>query len=517
MSSETANRAGAVATPYFEGTALFATILLLSLANFMAVLDLTIVNVAVPHIAGSLAVSPDEGTWAITSYAVAEAITVPLSGWLAARFGPVRVFVIAAVAFGLFSMLCGFASSLAMLVVFRVFQGLSGGPLMPMSQTLLMRVTPPKHVQLALGLQNMTTIIAPIAGPVLGGILTDTIGWPWAFYINVPISIFVSLTAWRLLSSREAATTRAPVDYVGLGILVLWIGALQIMLDNGEDKDWFNSPFIVTLAIAAAIGFVAFLIWELTEEHPIVDLSVFRNRTFSVMAGSMALTFGAFFATIVLIPLWLQTNMNYTATWAGSVMAFQGVLGVAMAPVTALLVSRVDPRFLMSFGISILAGVTLWRTEFAQNVTFWQVALPQLVTGLGIPLFFVPLLGLSIAAVPPSQTASAAGLVNFIRTMSGAFGTALVTTGWDRATTNARVNLVGILHQPQAALTALQAQGLSAGQALNQFDSLVQSQAVMLATNRMFFILALILATVAAGVWLSPKPRARIALPAGGH
>lgn len=505
------------ASPHLTGGTLYGTIFLLALANFMAVLDLTIVNVAVPHIAGSLAVSPNEGTWVITSYAVAEAITVPLSGWLAGRFGAVRVFSIAAASFGMCSMLCGFAPSLSMLVVFRVMQGLSGGPLMPMSQALLMRVTPPKQVQMALGLQTMTTIIAPIAGPVLGGVLTDSVGWPWAFYINVPTSIFVSIAAWRLLRSRQAETVRQPIDYVGLGLLILWVGALQIMLDNGQDDDWFASPFIITLAITAALGFIAFLIWELTEEHPIVDLSVFRNRTFSVMAGAMAFTFGAFFGTIVLTPLWLQTNMNYTATWAGYVMAFQGVLGVAMAPVAAMMLSRVDPRFMMSVGLAILAGVTLWRTDFAQNITFWQLSLPQLVTGLGMPLFFVPLLGLSIAAVPPQQTASAAGMVSFIRTMSGAFGTALVTTGWDQATTSARVNLSGLVHQPQSVLSTLRAQGLSAAQALQQLSDMVQSQAVMLATNRMYLILAFTIALVAAGVWLSPKPKGAVSLGAGGH
>ena len=517
MSAEAESHAAAGGAQYLEGSALIGTIVLLALANFMAVLDLTIVNVAVPHIAGSLAVSPNQGTWVITSYAVAEAITVPLSGWVAARFGAVRVFVTAAALFGLFSMLCGFAPSLSMLVVFRVLQGLAGGPLMPMSQTLLLRVTPPRHVQLGLGLQTMTTILAPIAGPVLGGVLTDSVGWPWAFYINVPISIFVAFSVWRLLKSRETKTQIQPVDYLGLGLLVLWIGALQIMLDNGQDDDWFASPFILGLAAVAVVGFVAFLIWELTDDHPIVDLSVFRNRTFSVMAGAMAFAFGSFFATIVLIPLWLQTNMNYTATWAGYVMAFQGVLGVAMAPVAALLISRTDPRLLMSVGLAILAGVTLWRTSFDQDVSFWQLAMPQLATGLGIPLFFVPLLGLSIAAVPPAQTASAAGLVNFIRTMSSAFGTALGTTAWDRATTNARVDLVGNLHQPQSMLATMQAHGLSAAQALHSLGDLVQGQAVMLATNRVFMALAAIIAMVAIGVWFSPRPKGPVTLSAGGH
>jgi MFS transporter, DHA2 family, multidrug resistance protein len=499
---------------YLHGGALFGTIFLLALANFMAVLDLTIVNVAVPHIAGSLAVSPNEGTWVITSYAVAEAITVPLTGWLAARFGAVRVFVTAVACFGLFSLLCGFAPSLSWLVVFRVLQGFSGGPLMPMSQTLIMRITPPGRVQMGLGLQTMTTILAPIAGPLIGGSLTDSVGWPWAFYINVPISIMVAFAVWSLLRSRETATVQRPVDYVGLGLLILWIGALQVLLDNGQEKDWFASPFIVTLAVIAAIGFVAFLIWELTDEHPIVDLSVFRNRTFSVMAAAMAFTFGAFFATVVLIPLWLQTNMGYTATSAGDVMAFQGILGVMMAPVAAMLISRVDPRLLMSVGISILAAVTFSRTFFTQDITFWQLVLPQLLTGLGLPLFFVPLLGLSVAAVPPAQTASAAGLVNFIRTMSGALGTALVTTVWEQTSTNVRVNLAGTLHRPQDTLATLQTHGLSSGQAVQSLSDLVQSQAVMVATNQVFLALAAILAAVALGVWLSPKPKRAVSLSA---
>jgi DHA2 family multidrug resistance protein len=515
MSDIGASQTSAPQGDYLHGAALFGTVALLALANFMAVLDLTIVNVAVPHIAGSLAVSPNEGTWVITSYAVAEAITVPLSGWLSARFGAVRVMAIAAAGFGLFSLLCGLAPSLSMLVIFRVLQGFSGGPLMPMSQTLLMRITPPTRIQQALGLQIMTTILAPIAGPLIGGYLTDSVGWPWAFYINVPISIFVALMVWSLLRSRQAQTVRQPVDYIGLGILMLWIGALQIMLDNGQDKDWFASAFIVTLAVIAAIGFVAFLIWELTAEHPIVDLSVFRSRTFSVMAISMAFTMAAFFATIVLIPLWLQTNMNYTATSAGEVMAWQGVFGVLMAPVAAALVSRVDPRFLMSAGLALLAAITFWRTSFAQNITYWQLVAPQLLTGLGMPLFFVPLLGLSVASVPPAQTASAAGLIHFIRTMAGALGTAFSTTLWDNATVTARVDLAGKVQNSQSVLDSLQAQGLSLQQAIQNLSDMVQSQAVMLATNRVFFILALTIAAVAAGVWLSPKPKAAVSVSTG--
>ncbi len=521
MSSTTASDAtrspGTAEAPIvLHGFALAAAIFVLATANFMAILDLTIVNVAVPHIAGALAVSPNEGTWVITSYAVAEAITVPLSGWLAARFGAVRVFVVAAIGFGVFSTLCGFAPSLSMLVVFRVLQGLAGGPLMPMSQTLLLRVSPTDKANMAMGLWMMTTILAPVAGPVLGGTISDTIGWPWAFYINIPVSIFCAAAAWQMLRSRETEIVRNPIDYVGLGLLIVFVGALQVMLDNGLNEDWFASPFIVALFVVSALAFVMFLIWELTDAHPIVDLRVFRHRGFAVSAVAMTLTFGAFMASIVLIPLWLQTNMGYTATWSGYVMAFQGVLGVLMAPVAALTITRIDPRLMMSMGLAILAGAILARVGFTPNMTFGQMIGPQLAMGFGLPLFFVPLMTLSMAAVDTEETASAAGLVNFIRTMAGAIGTAIVTAAWSSLAAASRVGLVSTLNQPGRVLAEMQHSGMTPGQSLISLDQMVQLQAVMLATNHLFLIVGVIVAATALGVWLMPKPTGPVQ-PMAGH
>jgi DHA2 family multidrug resistance protein len=382
--------------PHLGGIALVVAILVLAMANFMSVLDMTIVNVAIPHIAGSLAISTTEGTWAITSYAVAEAIMVPLTGWLASRFGAVRVFTIAALGFGLFSFLCGLSTSLPFLVMCRVMQGVMGGPLMPMSQTLLLRVAPPKYRNLSLGLWTMTTILAPVAGPLVSGVFSDSIGWPWAFYINVPIAITCATLAWRLLTKFDGVRVRNPMDYVGLSLLIVWVGALQIMLDNGEDLDWFASNFIVTLAVVALLGFISFVIWEFTAEHPIVDLRVFRHRGFAVCAAAMLLTFGSFMGSIVLIPLWLQTNMGYTATSSGEIMAFNGVLGVIMAPVAAIMISRVDPRAIMSTGLLIIAADTLYRTTFNNDMTFGQLVPAQLAMGLGMPLFFVPMMSLAM-------------------------------------------------------------------------------------------------------------------------
>ncbi|HEY2660074.1 MAG TPA: DHA2 family efflux MFS transporter permease subunit [Caulobacteraceae bacterium] len=511
------NRADPDYFPPMTGSALWIAGGLLALANFMAVLDTTIANVSVPNIAGGLAVSPSQGTWVITSYAVAEAVTVPLTGWLARRFGAVRVFVFAMLGFGLFSALCGLAPSLGILVVCRIGQGLAGGPMMPLSQTLLRRIFPPRLQGAALGLWGMTTVVGPIAGPLLGGAICDSVGWPWVFYINVPIAIVAGFFTWRMIAKAETVTERVPVDFIGLGLLITWIGAMQIMLDKGKDLDWFESPFIVTLAIIAVIGFASFIIWELTDEHPVVDLRIFRHGGFATSTVIMCLTFGAFFSSVVLIPLWLQTNLGYTAAWAGRVMAFQGVLAVVMSPIVARMMGKSDPRALVSFGVFALAGVTFWRTGFASNIGFWSLAAPQLAMGFAMPFFFLPLTGIALGSVQPQETASAAGLMNFMRTTAGAFGTSLTTTAWENMGNARHADLAGSLNAPQQSLDLFQTLGLTADQSLKQLDNLVQGQAVMLATDKVFMICSVVFVIAALAMWMAPKPRAALDPTAGGH
>ncbi|WP_296599282.1 DHA2 family efflux MFS transporter permease subunit, partial [Phenylobacterium sp.] len=421
------SQASAAPAP-LTGARLLTAALLLGLANFMVVLDTTIANVSVPHIAGGLAVSPSQGTWVITSYSVAEAITVPLTGWLAQRFGPVKVFAAGMAGFGFFSLLCGLAPSFSMLVAFRIAQGLCGGPIMPMSQTLLLGIFPKDKGAQALGLWSMTTVVAPIAGPILGGLISDNAHWSWIFLINIPVAAIVGVGAYRMLIHQEPATRRIPVDYVGLFLLVVWVGAMQIMLDKGKELDWFGSPFIVGLAIVAVVGFTAFLIWELTSQNPIVNLRVFRHRGFVIGVTTLSLTFGAFFASVVLIPLWLQTTMGYTATWAGYAGCLNGILAVIMSPIVARLVGRFDVRALVSFGVFWMAGVALWRAFYTTDATFWDIAIPQFVLGFAMPFFFIPTTSLSLSSVLPEETASAAGLQNFLRTTSAAFATSIMTT-----------------------------------------------------------------------------------------
>src|SRR5215831_8442894 len=275
-----------------QGGMLWIAAIVLALANFIAVLDMTIANVSVPNIAGSLGISSTQGTWVITSYSVAEAIIVPLTGWLAGRFGAVRVFTSVMALFGAFSALCGLSNSLGLLVLGRVLQGLSGGVLMPLSQTLLLRIFPKEKAPAATAIWAMTTLTAPILGPILGGYLCDTLAWPAIFFINVPIALISAPIAWRMLKRYEESLIRLPIDKVGLALLIIFVSALQLMLDLGKEHDWFESTEICALAIVAVIGFAAFLIWELTERHPIVDLRVFRHRGFTTAVITIAMGFG---------------------------------------------------------------------------------------------------------------------------------------------------------------------------------------------------------------------------------
>src|SRR5262249_15260301 len=379
-----------------KGGMLWITAVLLAVANFIAVLDMTIANVSVPNIAGSLGISSTQGTWVITSYSVAEAIIVPLTGWLAGRFGAVRVFTTAMSLFGVFSALCGVSNSLGLLVFGRVMQGLSGGSLIPLSQTLLMRIFPRDKAPAAMALWAMTTLVAPVLGPILGGWLCDEYTWPVIFFINVPIALICSPIVWRMLRRFEQALVRAAFDVVGLGLLIVFVGALQLMLDLSKDRDWFESTTICVLGLTALIGFAAFLIWELTELHPIVDLRVFRHRGFTSSDVTITFGFGSMFAVNVLTPLWLQSYMGYTATWAGLTTAWMGVLAVVAAPIAGRLIASVDPRKLVFAGLSWLALITLARTVATTDMTYWQIARPLILMGIGLAFFFLPVTALSL-------------------------------------------------------------------------------------------------------------------------
>jgi len=492
------------------GPRLLVAALAIGAGNFLVVLDSTIANVSVPTIAGSVGVSVSQGSWVITSYAVAEAITVPLTGWLSRRFGAMRVFLTCYFAFAAISLLCGLSQSLGMLIAGRVLLGLVGGPIMPLSQMLLMRIFPPRQATIASVIWAMTTLIGPIAGPILGGIICDGIGWPWIFHIKVPIALIGGALVFLMTRGLPDPTGKARIDAIGLALLVLWVGALQIMLDEGRNHDWFAAPEIQLLGVVAVVGFLAFVIYELTEAQPIVDLRIFRHRGFTAAAVTFAGGFAAFFAAIVILPLWLQQNMGYTATWAGYATGIMGILAMISAPIVGKATEKFDPRAILSIGILGLGAMTAWRMGFNSDVTFTQMAWPTLFTGPFMVMFFVPVTGLAIASVRPEEQANAAGLSNFMRTLAGAFATSLVQTGWANAARVNQTELVGAMHNNAEVIAGMVAGGASPEAAVANLSRIVEHQSVLLATLDMFGVITVVFVFAAMLPWLAPRPKAPI-------
>jgi DHA2 family multidrug resistance protein len=415
-----------------HGGQLAITALVLAMGTFMQVLDSTIANVSLPTIAGNLGVSPNQGTWVITAFAVANGIGVPLTGWLMGRYGVVRTFVFSVLAFTAASFLCGIAWSLPSLIFFRVLQGGVSGPMIPGSQALLISIFPADKRGTALGIWSITTLVAPICGPILGGYISDNYHWGWIFLINVPVGLIVSFLCWINLKARETPTRKLPIDTVGLGLLVVWVGALQVMLDQGKDLDWFASTQIVILAIVTVIGFFAFLIWELTAKNPIVDLSLFKRRNFALGTLAFCLGYAVFFANALLMPLWLQTQVGYTATWAGLVAAPTGVVAVLLTPLAAKMMSKVDARIVATLAFIAFGVSFLMRARFTNEASFLDFTLPLLVQGIGMATFFLAMITILLDGIPPQKIPLASGLSNFARITGGGFAASIVTTMWDR-------------------------------------------------------------------------------------
>jgi MFS transporter, DHA2 family, multidrug resistance protein len=483
----------------------------LSLATFMNVLDTSIANVSIPSIAGDLAVSPDQGTWVITSFGVANAISLPLTGWLTRRYGQVKLFTASVVLFVLTSFLCGLAPSLQTLILFRVLQGAVAGPMIPLSQSLLLASYPASKAGSALAIWAITTLVAPVVGPVLGGWITDNISWPWIFYINVPIGIVAGAATWIIYRRRETPTHKIPIDKVGLALLVTWVGALQVMLDQGKDLDWFSSGTIVALTLVAAVGFVFFLIWELTELHPIVDLSLFRRRNYWTATTAISLGYGAYFGSVVLVPLWLQQYMGYTATLAGVALAPVGLLAIALTPLVGRTVNRFDQRLFVTFSFATFALVSFLRARFDTDASITTILVPTIIQGAGVACFFVPLVSLSLSGLSADRVPAASGLLNFCRITAGSFGTSIVTTVWDRRATLHHSQLVEHLTASDPltsqALHNLQADGFGAGQSQGLINGIVNQQAFMISANDIFYASALLFLVLIAVIWLARPAR----------
>jgi MFS transporter, DHA2 family, multidrug resistance protein len=478
-----------------------------SLATFMNVLDTSIANVSIPAIAGDLGVSPNQGTWVITSFAVANAISVPLTGWLTERYGQVRLFLATIMLFVVASLLCGLAPSMGMLIFFRVIQGAVAGPMIPLSQTLLLASYPREKSGVALAAFSLTILVAPVVGPLLGGWITDNISWPWIFLINVPVGLIAAAMTWVIYRKRESARRRSPIDGVGLTLLVIWVGSLQVMLDKGKDLDWFGSPVIVALAIVAALGFSLFLVWELTDKHPVVDLRLFARRNFWTGTLAISLSYGAYFGSIVLLPLWLQQYMGYTATDAGWILAPVGLLAIIMTPIVGKTANKVDPRLFATASLIIFAVVALMRAKFNTQVDVWTLVIPTVIQGAAVSCFFIPLIALSLSGLRPDQIAAASGLNNFARITAGAFGTSIATTLWESRASLHHSQLVEHVSRGDPAtvdaLNRLGAAGMSPEQAYAFLNRLVDQQSFTLAALDLFHASAILLMLLIPLVWLA--------------
>ncbi|MDR5778029.1 DHA2 family efflux MFS transporter permease subunit [Caballeronia sp. LZ065] len=507
--STTATSAAPVPMP-LKGGILALLTLGLALGTFMEVLDTSIANVAVPTLSGSLGVATSEGTWVISSYSVASAIAVPLTGWLARRVGEVKLFTISVLLFSVASALCGLAHNFESLIAFRLLQGLVSGPMVPLSQTILMRSYPPDKRGLALGLWAMTVIVAPIFGPMMGGYITDNFTWPWIFYINVPIGLLSAALAWFLLRGHETKTTAQRIDGVGLTLLVIGVASLQMMLDLGKDRDWFSSHLITTLAIVSAISLTFMFAWELTEKEPVIDLSLFRDRNFAMGVLITSLGFLAFFGSVVVLPLWLQTVLGYTPWLAGLATAPVGLLALVLSPVIGQNMHRLNLRVVASFAFLTFAFVSHWNSTFTLDTPFHQIIVPRLIQGIGVACFFVPMTTITLSSVSDERLAGAAGLSNFLRTLSGAIGTAVSTTFWENDMIRHHARLTESVTPYATGTTAysdlLAGLGLS-GQALTaQLDRVVSAQAYMMSTNDFFRISYYAFLVLAGMVWLT-RPR----------
>ncbi len=502
-----ASPAPARAAEPLKGGQLVLGTVALSLATFMNVLDSSIANVSIPAIAGDMGVSPAQGTWVITSFGVANAISVPLTGWLTQRFGQVRLFIMSVLLFVLTSWLCGLAPSIELLIVFRVLQGLVAGPMIPLSQTLLLASYPPAMAGTAMAMWSMTVLIAPVAGPLLGGWITDNIAWPWIFYINVPIGLGAAALIWSIYRSRDPGPRRVPLDVVGLVLLVLFVGALQIMIDKGKELDWFASREIVLLAVVSAVSFLFFLAWELTERHPIVELRLFGRRNFVAATLALSVAYGLFFGNVVLLPLWLQQYMGYTATWAGIATAPVGLLAIVFSPWVGKNVNRIDPRQLATVAFLGFAAVLWMRSQFNTQADFFTILLPTLLQGAAMAFFFIPLQAILFSGLAPHQTPSAAGLSNFVRITAGAIGTSLFTTLWESRAALHHAQLVESISASHPAAVAtlerLMRGGMGLEQALATLDRLVNQQAFTLAANDLFHLSALLFLLLVVLVWLA--------------
>ncbi len=480
-----------------------------AVAAFMEVLDTSIANVALPYIGGNLGATTDQSTWVLTSYLVSNAIVLPISGWFSNVLGRKRFFMVCLTIFTISSLLCGFAPSLSAIIFFRILQGAGGGGLQPMAQAILADTFPPEKRGLAFALYGVTVIVAPTIGPTLGGFITDNYSWRWIFFINIPVGILALFLVYRMIEdppwAMRKAGAAARIDYIGVSLLVLGVGALQIMLDKGQEDDWFGSHFIVILAVLAVVGLVGLVLWEWFHKEPIIDVRLFRNLNFLGANGMMFVLGVVLFASLVMLPLFLQSILGYTAESAGLVLSGGGVLLLFMMPVIGVLSSKIQARYLIAFGWFSLAIAMYYSSlRLELGMSFRSAAILRIVQVFGLAFLFVPVNLSSYVGMPQDKSSSIAGIVNFMRNIGSSVGTSMVTAIIARRSQVHQVYLAADV-TPGATSVTNAISGLTARLAASGMDAVQASrvayailyrnvilQATTLAYVDMFMILAVI-------------------------
>jgi len=488
--------------------------------TFMEVLDTTVVNVSLPHIAGNLSVTSEEATWALTSYLVANAIVLPITGFLANYFGRKRLLLWSVVGFTASSFMCGFAPNLAWLVTFRIAQGLTGGVLQPVSQAVMLEAFPPESRGRAMGFWGLGIVVAPMLGPVLGGWITDNYSWRWVFYINIPVGIAsIIMTKMFIFDPPYIRRSEAKVDVWGIGMLAIGIAALQIMLDKGQQEDWFSSNWIVSLAIVSAVMLTIFVIHELTTKDPVLHLRIFKERTFATGVFLMTTLGFVLYGSLVLLPLFLQTVLGYPAIEAGIAMAPRGLGSFIAMPIVGFLTAKVDARKLLGVGL-IGGALTLYQLgSINLQVGYWDIFWPQFFQGLCMGLIFVPLTTISMSLISREEMGNATSLFNLMRNLGGGIGIAAIATMLSRST-QSQYNILGahvsaydarvgtLLDQIRGGFIARGMDFTTATQAAYAaLSGMVSRQAVMVAFVQLFRILALIFAVVIPLLLIMRKPK----------
>ena len=492
------------------------------LSTFMEVLDTTVVNVSLPHIAGSLSASVDEATWALTSYLVANAVILPITGWLANQLGRKRLLIFATSGFTIASFLCGLAPSLVFLIFFRVVQGACGGALQPISQAVLLESFPPEDRGKAMGFWGLGIVVAPMLGPVLGGWLTDSYSWRWVFYINVPVGIAsVMMTQLFIFDPPYIRRTASRIDYWGIGMLAVGVAALQVVLDKGQEADWFAAHWIAALAVVAGVALVALVIYELKVAHPVIDLRVFLVRTYSTGVFLMAVLGIVLYGSLVILPIMLQTLLGYPALQAGIALFPRGLGSFITMPIVGAFMSRVDPRKLLLGGIAGGSASLFLLGRLSLNVGYWNIFWPQFLQGVALACLFVPLTTITMDPIRREAMGNATSIFNLMRNLGGSVGIAAVTTLVARREQTNLNNLAGdVTSNRVRALGLVQAfrswfiyRGGDAATATRRaYDALfglVERQAAMLSFNQVFWLLGMLFLMMIPLVFLMRRPTRR--------